>query len=102
MAYARALNAGALVSRESLTLMRTRHSAFPQPDRSPDGRLALTGYGYGHFVGTLDGRPAALHTGDNPGYKSVVGWLPDGVGIVGLSNDDSIQWEDILCKCCSA
>jgi hypothetical protein len=59
-------------------------------------RLELTGYGYGHYVGTFDGRPAALHTGDNPGYKSLVGWLSDGVGIVALSNDDSVQWEDVL------
>ena len=96
VAYAHALDAGGLVSRDSLALMRTQHSAFGQPDRSPDGRLEMTGYGYGHYIGTLDGRPAALHTGDNPGYKSLVGWLPDGVGIVALSNDDSIKWEDVL------
>jgi CubicO group peptidase (beta-lactamase class C family) len=96
--YARALDAGALVSSDSLALMRTQHSAFTEPDRSPDGRLVVTGYGYGHYVGTFDGKPAALHTGDNPGYRSLVGWLPDGVGIVALSNDDSIQWEDVLAK----
>jgi CubicO group peptidase (beta-lactamase class C family) len=96
--YAHALDAGALVSRDSLALMRTQHSAFIEPDRSPDGRLELTGYGYGHYIGTFEGRPAALHTGDNPGYKSLVGWLPDGVGIVALSNDDSIQWEDVLLR----
>jgi CubicO group peptidase (beta-lactamase class C family) len=96
--YARALDDGALVSRDALALMRTRHSAFAEPDRTPDGRLELTGYGYGHYVGTFDGRPAALHTGDNPGYKSLLGWLPDGVGIVALSNDDTIQWEDVLVR----
>jgi hypothetical protein len=96
VAYAHALDTGALVSRDSLALMRTRHSTFDQPDRTPDGRLEVTGYGYGHYIGTLDGRPAVLHTGDNPGYKSLVGWLPEGVGIVALSNDDSIQWEDVL------
>lgn len=95
-AYARALDAGALVSRDSLTLMRKKYSAFAEPDRSPDGRLELTGYGYGHYLGTFDGRPVALHTGDNPGYKSLVGWLPHGVNVVALSNDDSIQWEDVL------
>jgi CubicO group peptidase (beta-lactamase class C family) len=96
--YGRALNAGVLVSRDSLALMRTQHSVFIQPDRSPDGRLELTGYGYGHYLGTFDGRPAALHTGDNPGYKALVGWLPDGLGIVALSNDDSVQWEDVLSR----
>jgi CubicO group peptidase (beta-lactamase class C family) len=94
--YAHALASGALVSRDSLALMRTRHATFVKPDRSPDGRLEMTGYGYGHYVGTFGGRPAALHTGDNPGYKSLVAWLPDGIGIVALSNDDSIQWDDVL------
>ena len=96
--YARALDDGALVSRDSLALMRMQHSTFVEPERSPDGRLELTGYGYGHYVGTFDGRPVALHTGDNPGYKSFLGWLPAGVGIVALSNDDSIQWEDLLLR----
>jgi CubicO group peptidase (beta-lactamase class C family) len=98
LAYARGLEGGALVSQDSLALMRTPHTRFPEPDRSPDGRLEVTGYGYGHYLGTFDGKRAALHTGDNPGYRSLVGWLPDGVVIVGLSNDDSIQWEDVLAR----
>jgi hypothetical protein len=72
------LDVGALVSCDSLALMRTQHSTFIEPDRGPDVRLELTGYGYGHNIGTFDGRPAALHTGDNLGYKSLVGWLPEG------------------------
>ncbi|SBT41281.1 serine hydrolase domain-containing protein [Micromonospora narathiwatensis] len=98
VAYARAVEDGGLVSPASLALMRTRHSTFIEPDRTPDGRLEVTGYGYGHYVGTFDGRPAALHTGDNPGYRSLVGWLPDGVGIVALSNEDSVRWEDVLAR----
>lgn len=96
--YARALDAGKLVSPDTLARMRTQHVAFVEPDRGPDGRLEVTGYGYGHFVGTFDGRPAALHTGDNPGFKSLVGWLPDGVTIIALSNDDSVQWESVLAQ----
>jgi CubicO group peptidase (beta-lactamase class C family) len=94
--YAQALASGKLVSPESLALMRTPHVTLAEPDRTPDGRLEVTGYGYGHWIGTVDGRPAYLHTGDNPGYKSLVGWLPDGVGIVGLSNEDTIEWETVL------
>ncbi|MEV0718443.1 serine hydrolase domain-containing protein [Asanoa sp. NPDC050611] len=82
--YARAVEDGTLVSPASLALMRTPHVTFDEPDRSPDGRLEITGYGYGHFVGTFDGRPAALHTGDNPGYKSLVAWLPGGAGVAGV------------------
>ncbi|SNT64562.1 CubicO group peptidase, beta-lactamase class C family [Asanoa hainanensis] len=96
VAYAHALHDGNLVSPASLALMRTRHIAFPEPERTPDGRHSIAGYGYGHYVGTFDGRPAVLHTGDNPGYKSLLGWFPDGVVVVALSNDDAVQWEDVL------
>ncbi|GIF63237.1 hypothetical protein Ais01nite_12720 [Asanoa ishikariensis] len=98
VAYAHAVRDGSLVSPASLALMRTPHVAFPEPDRSPDGRLEIVGYGYGHYVGTFDGRPAVLHTGDNPGYKSLVGWFPDDVVIVALSNDDAVRWEDALAQ----
>jgi hypothetical protein len=92
------LDAEALVFRESPALTRTRHSAV-HPARPRSRRaVELTAHGYGHDIGTFDGRPATLHTGDNPGYKALVGWLPDGVGIVALSNDDSVQWEDVLAR----
>jgi CubicO group peptidase (beta-lactamase class C family) len=94
--YVHALATGKLVSETLLALMRTPHATLSEADRTPDGRLAVTGYGYGHWIGTFDGRPAYLHTGDNPGYKALVGWLPDGVGIVGLSNEDTVQWEVLL------
>jgi CubicO group peptidase (beta-lactamase class C family) len=96
LTYAHALASGRLVSERSLRLMRTQHATMAEPDATPDGRLVVTGYGYGHWLGTFDGRPAYLHTGDNPGYKSILGWLPDGVTIVGLSNEDTIEWEDVL------
>jgi CubicO group peptidase (beta-lactamase class C family) len=94
--YAQALATGRLLSERSLALMRTTHATLDEPDRTPDGRLEVTGYGYGLFIATFDGRPAYLHTGDNPGYKSLVGWLPDGAGIVGLSNEDATRWEDVI------
>src|SRR5262249_10889618 len=94
--YAQALATGRLVSEQTLALMRTPHATLAEPDRTPDGRLVVTGYGYGHWIGSFDGRPACLHTGDNPGYKSLVGWLPGGTGIVGLSNEDTIEWENVL------
>jgi len=94
--YARALADGVLVSPASLALMRTEHAAFPAPDRGYGGRLEVTGYGYGHYLGTFDGRPAALHTGDNPGYKSIVAWLPDDVTVVGLSNEETVDWESVV------
>ncbi|KKK03537.1 serine hydrolase [Micromonospora sp. HK10] len=34
-------------------------------------------YGYGFFVGSLTGRRAVHHSGDNGGYKAFAAWLPD-------------------------
>ncbi|MFI7429199.1 serine hydrolase domain-containing protein [Micromonospora sp. NPDC049836] len=34
-------------------------------------------YGYGFFVGSLAGRRAVHHSGDNGGYKAFAAWLPD-------------------------
>jgi CubicO group peptidase (beta-lactamase class C family) len=95
-AYAHALEAGALVTRSSLEWMRTAHSTLPTPDRGLDGRLEVVGYGYGTFVGTLDGLPAALHTGDNPGYAALLGWVGDDTTIVGLSNEELTAWDEVI------
>ncbi|WP_433065334.1 serine hydrolase domain-containing protein [Dactylosporangium sp. CS-033363] len=96
LVYAEALDAGRLVSPESLAMMRTAHTTFDEPDLGCDGRLAVTGYGYGHFVGTFDGRPAAMHTGDNPGYRAMLGWFPGGVHVVAAANDDALDWDEVL------
>ena len=39
--------------------------------------LITTGYGYGMFTGTFAGHAAYYHPGDNPGYLSFAGWIPD-------------------------
>lgn len=46
-------------------------------------------YGYGMQLGTLAGRPARYHTGDNPGFRSLAAWFPDeSVALAVLSNDE--------------
>lgn len=70
--------------------------ALPEPDRRLDGRLVLTGYGYGCFLGTFDGEPAAVTPGEVPGYRSLIAWLPGGTGVVALFNDDATDWDDVL------
>jgi Beta-lactamase len=65
-------------------------------DLSLDRRLVITGYGYGVYVGTYAGRSACLHTGDVPGYTSMLGWLPGDVHVICLSNDDTTRWEHHL------
>jgi CubicO group peptidase (beta-lactamase class C family) len=55
---------------------------------------SFTGYGYGWQIGTLAGRPAYFHTGDNSGYLAVNAWLPDEqITLTVLTND---QTTDIL------
>lgn len=55
---------------------------------------SFTGYGYGWQIGTINGRRAYFHTGDNRGYLAVSAWLPDEqVTLAVLAND---QATDIL------
>jgi CubicO group peptidase (beta-lactamase class C family) len=59
---------------------------------SPPGRegWSFTGYGYGWQIGTVAGRRAYFHTGDNPGYFAVNAWLPDEqITLAVLSNDQA-------------
>jgi len=96
LVFARALDGGALIGADALRRTRTARATFGEADSSLGGRLVLTGYGYGLFVGELDGRPTWLHTGDVPGYKSLLGWLPDDRFLVCLSNEDTVDWESVL------
>jgi CubicO group peptidase (beta-lactamase class C family) len=67
----------------------------PRPD-SGDARIGAHAYGAGHFVGTVDGAPAYLHPGDNPGYQSLAGWLPESsTAVVVLSNDETDDIESV-------
>ena len=98
LTYARCLEEGALVRADTLRVMRTPHAMLPETDRSLNGRLVITGYGYGLYVGEFDGRAAWLHSGDVPGYTSLLGWLPDDINVVCLSDEDTVRWEQILAE----
>lgn len=51
---------------------------------------SFTGYGYGWRIGTVAGRRAYCHTGDNPGYLAVNAWLPDEqITLAVLANDEA-------------
>jgi hypothetical protein len=67
----------------------------PLDDEDED--LITTGYGHGMFTGTFAGHAAYYHPGDNPGYLSFAGWIPDrSASVVILANDASVEMVDQL------
>ena len=91
--FTAALHTKGLITNESLHAMLTPHA----PIEDDDETLITTGYGYGMFTGTFAGQPAYYHPGDNPGYRSFAGWLPDrAASIVILANDQGIDTMDLL------
>lgn len=51
---------------------------------------SFTGYGYAWQIGTVAGRRAYCHTGDNSGFLAVNVWLPDEqVAVAVLTNDQA-------------
>jgi hypothetical protein len=66
-------------------------------DDAGEPRLTTTGYGYGMFTGHFGGHSAYYHPGDNPGYLSFSGWIPDrAASIVILANDESVSVPGLL------
>jgi CubicO group peptidase (beta-lactamase class C family) len=62
-----------------LERMRTPHATLPEP------QLGCTHYGYGLYIGD----DIVLHTGDVPGFRSLLAWLPDNRTAAILCNDES-------------
>jgi CubicO group peptidase (beta-lactamase class C family) len=55
-----------------------------------EGAVVVEAYGYGTFLGRVRGHPARIHPGDNPGYQSLLAYLPDvDVDVVVLGNDEA-------------
>lgn len=80
-----ALTAGRVVSPESYEEMTT-------PYLLPD--MGETGYGFGLFVGTLDGRRNVYHGGGIPGFNSMLYHFPEeelSVAVISNSDDYSAQ-----------
>jgi CubicO group peptidase (beta-lactamase class C family) len=92
--FADALHRGDLISPASLRLMTAAHASVS--DSSAGGWAVATGYGYGLYVGTAGGRLALFHAGDNPGYRSWLGWFPEeATAIAVMSNEGSAPVEPV-------
>ena len=59
--------------------MRTPRATLPEP------QLGCTHYGYGLYIGD----DIVLHTGDVPGFRSLLAWLPDNRTAAILCNDEA-------------
>ena len=73
--------------------MRTPHATLPEP------QLGCAHYGYGLYIGD----DVVLHTGDVPGFRSLLAWLTDNRTAAILCNDeDSPGLMTVLDKLMSA
>ncbi len=94
--YAEALSGGELVSAESLELMRRPHATIHQLPTDGEA-ISASAFGYGVYVGSILGQPAWFHPGDNPGYRSLLAWLPEtAMTLAVLSNEESVALDDVI------
>lgn len=90
-----ALHGGALLSPTVQPLLHEIHVPHHSSDQTSP--IATTGYGLGHFTGTVCGHTAYIHPGDNPGCLAVAAWLPDtNLTVVALSNEETTDLDAIL------
>jgi CubicO group peptidase (beta-lactamase class C family) len=94
--FTAALHSGELLTADSLWAMCSAHAQLDDDDVG-EPRVTTTGYGYGMYTGNFGGSIAYYHTGDNPGYRSLAGWIPaHEASIVILLNDDASSVTELL------
>ena len=94
--YAEAFEAGELLSTTSRQALVSKQAELRDPV-DPNGPTSVEAYGYGYFLGTISGHRARFHPGDNPGYQSFLGYLPDlATTVVMLCNDEETDLDELL------
>lgn len=94
--FTAALGGDSPLSSGSRTAMLTPHAVI-DADRTRGRPWTVEGYGYGCFVGTLWGRRAHFHPGDNPGFVGFAAHLPDsGTAVAVLTNDERTDLPALL------
>jgi CubicO group peptidase (beta-lactamase class C family) len=95
--FTASVHSGSLLGPDSVQAMVTPHAPLPDGEGTPDGWLTCDAYGYAQYIGRIAGQTVYLHPGDNPGYQSLVAWLPDQEAcVVILSNDEATDTEALL------
>ena len=83
-----AIRAGQVIEPEAAAQLWTPHVQIGGSDDG--GPIVMDAYGYGTFLGRLNGREARINPGDNPGYQSLLVYLHDnGVDLAVLCNEDA-------------
>jgi CubicO group peptidase (beta-lactamase class C family) len=78
-----------LLSRRSLDRTFTPHVALPREETSNVPSLEHAAYGYGWYLARIAGTEVRFHSGDNPGYRALNLWVPNGdVVLCLLSNSE--------------
>lgn len=91
-----ALAEGAVLGAASRRAMTSPQARLGQPS-VPDDPAPAEAYGYGLFLGSVCGRPARFHPGDNPGYQSFLGTLTEAdATVVVLANDEECDLDAVL------
>ncbi|MGA7172517.1 MAG: serine hydrolase domain-containing protein [Candidatus Dormiibacterota bacterium] len=94
--YATAVHKGELISASSWRSLTHRQMDLPT-ERTVQDPVDATAYGYGTYVGTISGQSAWFHTGDNPGFRSFLAWLPDSdLTVAMLCNDESVAFDEAV------
>lgn len=93
--YGTAVSSGALLSKRSWQLMSQPHTIIDEGG-SGTGSVVTSASGYGMFLGTIAGQRIQYQPGDNPGFRSLLAWLPEAdTTIALLCNDESTVLDDL-------
>ena len=85
-----ALRSGCVLRPDLASQLWTPHAQIPRTGAAGDGPMVVEAYGYGTFLGHLAGQPAHVNPGDNPGYQSLLAYLPErDVDLAVLANEDA-------------
>lgn len=87
--YSRALRSGLLLDAGAAAQLWHRSATLDPPDPT-DRPAAASAYGFGTFLGRVLGQDAWFVPGDNPGYQSLLAYVPaTDTDLVVLSNQES-------------
>jgi CubicO group peptidase (beta-lactamase class C family) len=94
--YTEAFVTGGLLNPASRQALLREQAELRNP-LDPNDPAPAQAYGYGYFLGTVCGHRAWFHPGDNPGYQSFLGYLPDlATTIAILCNDEETDLDQLL------